>query len=259
LSLGMFDRIVPLILTFNEERNLSRVLSRLEWAGAVVVVDSYSDDGSEAIARSFNNVSFHQRPFDCLADQWNFGLGHAARLGEWVLGLDADYVLSDGLIDELGRLSPENGVAGFDAHFVYCIDGEPLRASLYPPHTVLFRAQSTRYVQDGHAQRLKLEGSVQSLAHPIYHDDRKSWSRWIANQRLYAGQEADKLDRSSWLALPISGKVRRIPLLSVLALPIYLIIGKGLWRDGLRGWKYIWQRLVAEWLIQRSLWMKARG
>lgn len=255
----MRDRIVPLVLTLDEERNLSRVLSRLEWAESVVIVDSFSSDATETIARGFRNVTFHQRRFDCLANQWNFGLDHAARLGEWVLALDADYVLSEGLIDELERLAPEDSVAGFDAYFVYCIDGEPLRASLYPPHTVLFRAKSGRFVQDGHAQRLKLDGSVQSLAHPIHHDDRKSWSRWIANQRLYAGQEAEKLDRSAWLALPISGKLRRIPLLSVLALPIYLILGKGLWRDGVRGWKYIWQRLVAEWLIQRSLWTKARG
>jgi glycosyltransferase involved in cell wall biosynthesis len=255
----MHNRIVPLILTWNEERNLSRVLSKLEWATSVVVLDSFSEDGTEEIARGFKNVSFHQRAFDCLANQWNAGLDHAARLGEWVLALDADYVLSDGLIDELGELTPSDSVAGFDAHFVYCVDGTPLRASLYPPHTVLFRAQSAQYVQDGHAQRLVLEGDMQPFAHPIYHDDRKSWTRWYANQQQYACLEAEKLDKCSWLALPISGKVRRIPLLSVLASPLYLLVGKGLWRDGTRGWKYIWQRLVAEWLIQRSLWTKARG
>lgn len=255
----MHERIVPLILTFNEERNLPRVLSKLDWASPVVIVDSFSEDSTETIAKSFDNVSFYQRTFDCHANQWNFGLAHASMLGEWVLALDADYVLSESLIDELGELKPDGAVDGFEAHFVYCIDGTPLKASLYPPHTVLFRAQSARYIQDGHTQRLELGRSIQSLINPIYHDDRKSWTRWYANQRRYACLEAEKIDKSSWRALPFSGKVRRIPLLGVLVSPIYLLLGKGLWRDGIRGFKYVWQRLVAEWLIQRSLWMKARG
>ena len=92
----MHDQIVPLILTFNEESNLARVLSKLDWAKVVVVIDSYSSDRTQAIAESFQNVSFHQREFDCHANQWNMGLETAGRLGNWVLALDSDYVLSDG-------------------------------------------------------------------------------------------------------------------------------------------------------------------
>jgi len=255
----MHDRIVPLILTFNEEPNLARVLSKLNWAKSVVVIDSYSDDRTEEIAKGFENVSFHRRRFDCHANQWNKGLDLAARLSDWVLALDADYVLSDGLVNELCNLTSDDDVAGYEAHFVYCIDGIPLKASLYPPHTVLFRAGLARYVQDGHTQRLIVKNSVRSLVHPILHDDRKSWRRWYSNQRRYACLEAERMEECSWLALPISAKIRRIPLLSVLVSPVYLLLSKGLWRDGIRGWKYIWQRLVAEWLIQKSLWTKARG
>ena len=255
----MHDRIVPLILTYNEEPNIARVLSKLDWARSVVVIDSYSNDRTKTIAKHFSNVCFHQRTFDRHSNQWNMGLECAARLGEWVLALDADYVLSDGLIDELGSLAPNDGVAGYKARFVYCIDGIPLRASLYPPHTVLYRARLARYVQDGHTQRLVLEEPVQSLVHPIFHDDRKSWHRWYANQRGYACREAEKLEECAWHALPISGKMRRVPLLSMLVSPAYLLVVKGLWRDGVKGWKYVWQRLVAEWLIQKSLWTKARG
>ena len=254
----MHDRIVPLILTLNEEPNLGRVLSKLTWARSVVVLDSYSNDSTQAIANEFPNVLFRQRVFDVLANQWNAGLESAARRGEWVLALDADYVLSDELIDELGSLRPDTDVAGYEAHFVYCVDGVPLKASLYPPHTVLFRARLAHFVQDGHAQRLTLKNAVRPLVHPIFHDDRKSWSRWYSNQQGYACLEAEKIKKWSWFALPISGKVRRLPLVSVVVSPVYLLFYKGLWRDGRRGLKYIWQRLVAEWLIQKSLWVMAR-
>jgi glycosyltransferase involved in cell wall biosynthesis len=254
----MYDQIVPLILTFNEESNLARVLSKLNWAKVVVVIDSYSNDRTQAIAESFNNVSFHQRKFDCHANQWNMGLDTARRFGAWVLALDADYVLSDGVVDELKTLTPNDRIAGYVARFVYCIDGLPLRASLYPPHTVLFRIRSARYIQDGHTQRLVLEEPVLFLDHPIFHDDRKSWQRWYANQQQYADLEAKRIKECSWGELTLSRRIRYVPLVSILVSPIYLLFGKDLWRDGARGWKYIWQRLAAEWLIQRSLWMRPR-
>lgn len=254
----MHDGIVPLVLTFNEECNLSRVLAKLIWARTVVVFDSYSSDRTGDIVKDFGNVVFKQRHFDSHASQWNAGLEIAGRFGEWILALDADYVLSDELVEELSELNLGEEVSGFETQFIYCIDGVPLRASLYPPHTVLFRAQSARYVQDGHTQRLVLEEPAKPLSNPIYHDDRKSWACWYGNQQRYASLEAARLNSRSWVDLPFTGKIRRIPLLSILAIPLYLVLCKALWRDGVRGWKYVRQRLVAEWLIQRSLLTGAR-
>jgi len=253
----MYDQIIPVILTLNEEPNLDRTLSKLRWARSVVVLDSHSDDGTEKIAKSFSNVTFCQRSFDCLANQWNAGIEFAARKGDWVLALDADYLLSDELVDELGKLKPDGDVAGYEAHFIYCIDGSPLRASLYPPHTVLFRAELGQYVQDGHAHRLLLPDPTRRLIYPIFHDDRKSWERWHASQVGYARLEAEKIRRSPWDALPISGKIRRIPLLGIVVPPVYLLLCKGLWRNGILGLKYVRQRLIAEWLIQKALWFRA--
>ncbi len=253
----MHDKIVPLVLTLNEESNLNRTLSKLEWARSIVVLDSHSDDGTEKIANSFSNVLFCQRSFDCLANQWNAGIELAARKGDWVLALDADYLLSNDLVDELGKLKPDSDVVGYEAHFIYCIDGRPLRASLYPPHTVLFRAELGQYAQDGHAHRLLLLDSTRRLIHPIFHDDRKSWERWYVSQLGYARLEAEKIKRSSWQTLSMSGKLRRIPPLSIVLTPVYLLLCKGLWRNGIRGLKYVRQRLIAEWLIQKALWFRA--
>ena len=253
----MLESIVPVILTLNEEPNLGRVLSKLKWAKSIVVVDSFSDDRTEDIGRSFSNVSFHKRAFDCAANQWNFGAGLAAEIGDWILALDADYLLSDGLVEELSRLTPDKEVMGYEVKFVYCIEGEPLKSSLYPAHTVMFRAGSGRFVQDGHTQRLSMQGRRDVLKHPIFHDDRKSWERWYRGQLRYARLEAEKIRGTSWANLSMSGKIRRIPLVSVALPPVYLMLFKGLWRNGRYGLKYVWQRCVAEWLIQKALWSRA--
>ena len=252
----MLESIVPVILTLNEEANLRRVLTKLDWAKSILVIDSYSDDNTEYIAKSFSNVIFYKRKFDSAANQWNFGIQLAAEHGNWILALDADYLLSDELVAEMSELVPDEDLTGFEARFVYCIDGTPLNSSLYPEHTVLYRSGYGRYFQDGHTQRLLVQGRQGVLRHPIFHDDRKSPERWYREQLRYARMEAEKIRATSWGQLSFSGKIRRVPLLSI-ALPcIYLLFYKGIWRNGRHGLKYVWQRSVAEWLIQKALWFR---
>jgi glycosyltransferase involved in cell wall biosynthesis len=57
----MLSATTPLILTINEAANIGRMLDKLEWAATVIVLDSFSTDDIEHIARSFPNVVFLQR------------------------------------------------------------------------------------------------------------------------------------------------------------------------------------------------------
>ncbi|HEU5130546.1 MAG TPA: glycosyltransferase, partial [Pyrinomonadaceae bacterium] len=93
----MLTDITPLILTYNEAPNIARSLSALTWANDIVVVDSFSDDDTVAIARSDSRVRVFQRAFDTHRNQWEFGLKETGISTPWVLALDADYVLSDEL------------------------------------------------------------------------------------------------------------------------------------------------------------------
>ena len=52
----MPDQIVPVLLTYNEEQNISRTLSHLAWAKDIVVVDSGSTDGIRAALAHFPNA-----------------------------------------------------------------------------------------------------------------------------------------------------------------------------------------------------------
>src|SRR5436853_1091677 len=97
----MLDSITPLILTFNEAPNIGRTLERLRWARDIVVVDSFSDDETLEIVSSFSQARVFQRPFDNFAAQWNFALKETGIATEWVLGLDADFVLTQESIEEL--------------------------------------------------------------------------------------------------------------------------------------------------------------
>lgn len=90
------------ILTYNEERHLPRLLDQLTRLGLdaeILVFDSYSNDSTETIAKSYENVRFIQNRFVNFAAQRNAAI--EAATGDWILMLDADELLSETLANEI--------------------------------------------------------------------------------------------------------------------------------------------------------------
>jgi len=249
----MLDRITPLILTWNEAPNIGRALSRLQWAKRIVVVDSGSDDGTQEIVAGFPNAVLLSRPFDSHAEQWNFGLRSPLVETDWVIALDADYILAEAMPAELERLRPSEACAGYMASFRYCIDGRPLRGSLYPPVTVLFRRAGASFVQDGHTQRVRVSGTLESLRVPIDHDDRKPLARWLQSQSRYADLEVLRLASTSPDELRWPDRLRQLVFFAPWLAPLYALLIKGVILDGAAGWHYALQRGVAEAILSMKL------
>ena len=244
--------ITPLILTFNESENIRRTMAALRWAKQIMVVDSFSTDETVAIAKaSHRNVVVLQRQFDTHATQWNFGLDQITT--PWVLALDADYELSPELVDEVHQLQPADDVAGYEAQFEYCIFGRSLRSSVYPPHTVLFRRDCAHYYDEGHTQKLKIQGKVVPLIGKIYHDDRKSLSRWLSSQDRYTIIEAQHLLSTPLDQLSAQDQLRCRIFIAPAVMFLYLLFARGLVLDGWRGWFYVCQRTLAEILLSLRL------
>ena len=250
--------ITPLILTFNEGCNIERTLSALGWATQVVLVDSGSDDNTLQLAASAHpNVRVLTREFDSFAGQCNFGLAQIT--AEWVLSLDADYVLSPELAAEIAALAPPQDVAGYSVEFRYSIYGHPLRGSAYPPRTVLYRKDKARYRDEGHGHRVAIEGKVEKLAGKIYHDDRKPLSHWIQAQDRYAILEARHLLSRPLGELNFQDRLRRKIFFAAPAMFFYLLFARGLILDGWPGWFYVAQRTIAELLLSIRLLIEKHG
>jgi glycosyltransferase involved in cell wall biosynthesis len=246
-AVAVRDQITPLILTYNEAPNIFRTLGKLLWAQRIVVIDSGSTDGTIELLRRYPQVEVIQRPFIDAASQCNFGLTQVA--SPWVLSLDADYELSDALIRELAFLTPPDGVVGYRVRFVYRIYGRPLRGSLYPPRTVLYRKDKASYRQEGHTQRVVLEGEVLPLDGAIFHDDRKPLARWLTSQQRYARKEVEYLLDAPPGALRRTDKIRLMGWPAPIGAFFYTLFVKGCLFDGWPGWYYALQRITAEMLI----------
>lgn len=243
------------LLTFNEAPNIARTLARLSFVSDIVIVDSGSTDGTRALATRDARVRFFERPFTTHAEQWNFALHETGITSDWVLALDADFVLSDEAVAEISAITPSPDIAGYWASFQYCIDGQPLRGAAYPPVVVLYRRARARYRQDGHTQRVQIDGTVGHLSGRIWHDDRKPLSHWIASQARYMRLEVEKLTRAEAGSLSAVDRLRQAIVIMPPAMFVYCYLLRGGILDGKRGLYYALQRSAAELIL--SLYLMA--
>ena len=250
--------IAVLILTRNEAPNIERTLAQLAFASEIVVVDSLSTDATRQLAAGYPRVRVVERAFTTHAEQWNHGLQQTGITADWVLALDADFVLTDEAVAEISALEPPAGIDGYWASFQYCINGRPLRGAAYPPVVVLYRRARAHYQQDGHTQRVQVDGRLGQLNGRIRHDDRKPLSDWLAAQSRYMRLEVDKLTRAEAGSLGVIDRLRRALVIMPPLMFLYCYVLRGGFLDGRAGLYYALQRSAAElvlslYLLERRL------
>jgi len=217
------------------------------------VVDSGSTDETLQIVGRFANVRVFHRSFDHHAQQWAFAVNETGVSSDWILRLDADYLLEPALKAELTGLAPASETAAYRIGFTYCIEGRPLRASLYPALPVLFRRGKATFVRDGHTEKLEIAGPIVALQNRLLHDDRKSLERWLRSQARYQAFEAEKLSTTPWSQLSWANRLRCTRVLGPLAVAVHCLFVKGLLFDGSAGLLYTAERVAADLILSMHL------
>ncbi|MDJ0652836.1 MAG: glycosyltransferase family 2 protein [Xanthomonadales bacterium] len=233
--------ITPVMLSFNEAPNIGRSLGALGRFDEIVLVDSGSSDETLELAGRHPGVRVFARDFDTHGGQWNFAVQQART--RWVLSLDADYRIDSALLSEIEALA-DSDVAAYYAPFRYWVLGQPLRRSILPPRAILFQPARCGYVDDGHTQRLRVDGPTGTLANPVHHDDRKPLSRWLWAQGAYARLEAQKLADDDELSR--IDRIRRRKWIAPFAVFLHVFFVQRGFLDGWRGFYYAIQRMIAE-------------
>jgi glycosyltransferase involved in cell wall biosynthesis len=100
-----------IVITWNEEKNIRRCLESVRWADEIILVDSFSTDRTQELARSFTRKIF-QHEFDGDIPQRQRGFREAS--GEWLLYLDADEEVSEELGAQIrGVIGTPGGADGY--------------------------------------------------------------------------------------------------------------------------------------------------
>lgn len=241
-----------IILTYNEEANIQRTLSSIQWISDILIIDSGSSDRTLGIVQQFDNTRIIYRKFDSFANQCNFGLKQLS--SEWVLSLDADYVLTSYLSQEIidvltGTHDLDSLIKAYSIDFYYCINGKPIRSGLLPARTCLYKRDCAEYIDIGHGHKVIISGRTGRLHNRIYHDDRKTFGKWLESQQRYQKIEAEMLSSQHARDLPMQDYIRKHTFLApFLAFFLCLVFKKGI-LDGKAGIIYAFQRLIAESLL----------
>src|SRR2546422_1482230 len=93
--------IAAVVITKNEERNITACLESLKWVGEIIVVDAESSDRTVELAKAYTSKVF-VRPWPGYGPQKNFAMAQAT--ADWILIVDADERVSDELRDEIQAL-----------------------------------------------------------------------------------------------------------------------------------------------------------
>ncbi|MEM3484235.1 MAG: glycosyltransferase family 2 protein [Candidatus Methanomethyliaceae archaeon] len=178
-------RVTVLILTLNEEVNLPYALrSVVDWADQIIVVDSFSQDSTVEIAKSFG-AEVYQNKFVNHVQQRNWALEVPKYRNEWVLYIDADEQVTPELRDEISKLeSVPDEVAGFEMRRRFVFLGRWLKHGGYYSWILrLLRLGRSRFVTSARAgEYAVVQGAVRRLHHDLLHQDHRSLAQWIQNQ-----------------------------------------------------------------------------
>ncbi|MCB0075794.1 MAG: glycosyltransferase family 2 protein [Anaerolineales bacterium] len=254
----MTVQLSAVVLAHNEARHLPDCLATLQWVDELIVLDSYSTDGTAQIAEAAG-ATVVQRPFV------NFGTQRQAALemaqGDWLLFVDADERVPASLIAEIQRtLATKPHEDGWWIPRRNYFWGHALQASgWWPDHQLrLLRRANAHYDLTQHVHEVAtLAGAAGYLTEPMLHLNYDSWREFWRKQQRYAEHEGYKLAERG-----LRWKPRNMLLQPLRAFHRRFVTWQG-WRDGPIGLQLAlamaWWEGVAYWELRRVEREKREG
>ncbi|WP_289041325.1 glycosyltransferase family 2 protein [uncultured Zobellia sp.] len=100
------QKLSALIITYNEIGYIEKCIESVMFADEIIVVDSYSNDGTYEYLLEHPKVKVIQHPFTNFTSQKSYTLKQASN--DWVLFLDADEVVTEPLQTEVKEVINSN-------------------------------------------------------------------------------------------------------------------------------------------------------
>jgi len=186
-------KITATIITLNEERNIARAIESLRCCDQIVVMDSGSVDRTVELAEKLGAV--------VVEDSWRGYANKKNRAAEradndWILSLDADEALSEGLEGEIWSLKKHG-----PTHDAYTMPRLAqymgrwiLHSGWYPDRKVrLYNRQKGVWRGDFVHESVKVEGRVGHLQSNLLHFTCESLSEHLRTMDRYTTLAAEEL------------------------------------------------------------------
>lgn len=189
------NKLSIVILTYNEVLHISDLLENVSFANEIIVVDSFSTDGTDDAVKKNKNVIFAQHKFQNFSAQRNFAL--TLSNNDWVLFIDADERVNKDLKKEIIDVV-ENGsdttVYGF--HRTFYFKNTPLNYGGFQSEKIyrLFNKNYTIYDTNKLVhETLIINGKKKLLKNQLDHFSYRSYDSYKNKLAGYAKLRAQEL------------------------------------------------------------------
>ena len=175
-----------IVTTYNEEINIGECLESVAWADEILLVDSFSTDGTLELARRYP-VRVLQREYFGSAAQKNWSLDRVQH--DWVLIIDADERVPVALAREILELLAAGPRAnGYYIRRQNVFVDKVIRHSGWSTDKVvrLFRRDRGRYPNRRVHADLEIEGPIPVLRNPFQHYTFRSFDQYFKKFLNYA-------------------------------------------------------------------------
>lgn len=185
--------ISALAITYNEASNIERYIKSLSFADEIIIVDSFSTDETEAIAKK-HNVTFVQREFDNFSSQKNYALSLANH--DWIVFFDLDEIISEDLAEEIQtKIASNSEIVAYKVKRNFHFMGKRIKYSGFQNDTVvrIFKKANAKYNGKAVHETLEVDGKVETLKNRSDHFSYKGFDAY--NQKLtdYSSFQAQML------------------------------------------------------------------
>ncbi|NNM23252.1 MAG: glycosyltransferase family 2 protein [Flavobacteriaceae bacterium] len=184
------NKISALAITLNEAEHLEQFIKSLWFVDEIIIVDSFSEDDTVAIASKFDKVTVVQREFDNFSDQKNFAISQAS--SEWLVFFDPDEEISREMGEEiLATLQDPKAMAYAVKRELYFM-GKRIKYSGFQTDWVirLFHKEHGRYNGNLVHETLMVSGTTAKLKTRLPHHTYKSFDDYTAKLHRYSALQA---------------------------------------------------------------------
>lgn len=180
------------VITFNEEKNIGKVLENLKnFADEVIIVDSGSKDKTIEIAKTYG-AKIYSRQLDNFANQKNWAVSKTT--GDWILSIDADERIPEELKEEIRQAVRNSRYSGFLIPRRNFILGKEIKYSRWSPdrHIWFWNKRKGQWVGEVHEEVI-LNGEVGMLKNSKIHNSHETVKEFIQANIIYSRLEAQSL------------------------------------------------------------------
>lgn len=187
-----YPKISALVITYNEIGYIEACLNSLSFADEIIVVDSYSTDGTYEYLRNREDVTVIQNPFKNFMAQKSFAMSKANH--DWILFLDADEVIPAALkreIQETLQKDPKTVAFKFRRQFMFKTNKLRFSGWQTDKNYRLFRKSKVRFTPSRIVhETLEIDGAVRCLREKLLHYSYKNYEDYRAKMIHYGTLKA---------------------------------------------------------------------